>query len=366
MQQSSHSKLKSTWVRLICIGIAGILPSVQVRAEDSHTIENVGTLSWQTSGQTTFAGALELVLAKSPHPASYATLMGASGLAFRLRWHTPAPGKPFAGVGPIGELPDDIGEISRIFGLKVQDGMARPDDAAGRERIRKQITSSVAADRPVICYVSPHQDCGVVYGFKDDGKTVLVRDYYPESAGEQPFTKLDDIFLFVEPGGAPLSPREALLSGLKTAVKNFKRTDQPEFGGGHFLYGSAAYSGWRDALTRVGDGEKGAHLARQINWWVMNSLIDARSAASTYLLKSVSLLRPDAQAHLQRAAEIYKQAAALGREAMRSNETFAPPWSGKSDADWSLDVRNREIETLKRCEQMDAEAIGEIEKALAA
>ena len=65
-------------------------------------IEGVPRLSWGSSPEPTYIGALEAAFRSSDRPLDVTTLMGDSGLCFRLRWATTADGA-FCGSGPCGE-----------------------------------------------------------------------------------------------------------------------------------------------------------------------------------------------------------------------------------------------------------------------
>jgi len=47
-------------------------------------------------------------------------------------------------------------------------------------------------------------------------------------------------------------------------------------------------------------------------------------------------------------------------------DVFLGPWTGKSDNDWTPEVRTREKAILTQCKTLEAAAIAEIEKAVAA
>ena len=331
---------------------------------ESHLIDKTGELGWQSSGKTTFAGALDGIMKASAHPASYDEIMGASGLAFRTRWHTPAKGKEFIGIAPVGELKEDSEKISQVFGLGLKVVDADPADATARNKVSKALIESILANQPVICYVNPNHDCAFVYGFKDSGKTFLVRDYYLETSKEQTFDKLGDVFWFLEAGKEkPLPAKKAFELGLKTAVKNFSRSDEPEMFGGKFAYGVKGFSAWRKAIEAADGDEKAPKLGQKTDWWVMSCLSDARTAAANYLRANRSLLGTTAQSHLKRAEALYREEANELLSVQEKNEAWAAPFSGVS---WNAEIRAREIEVLKQCEKTEAEAISEIEKALSA
>src|SRR5262245_3745437 len=72
-----------------------------------RVIEGVPALSWGTSGETTFCGALSAALAVTDRATDYATLMGDTGLALRLRWYRaddPAEPRGWCNSSAVGEF----------------------------------------------------------------------------------------------------------------------------------------------------------------------------------------------------------------------------------------------------------------------
>jgi hypothetical protein len=60
-----------------------------------------------------------------------------------------------------------------------------------------------------------------------------------------------------------------------------------------------------------------------------------------------------------------KIVAATGGPTWGEKAVFLGPWSGKTIADWTPQVRQREIQILTEAKRLDAEMIKELEKALA-
>jgi len=327
-------------------------------------IPNVAPLKWGSSGETTFAGALAAASAVMPEKADYTRIMGDTGLAFRLRWFDPAAGKPYVGVGAVGEFPREIALAGDALGLTLKPVHAPKSDPIKREAIDQELLASINEFRPVICYVDPNMDCGLIYGYKNQGKSYLVRDYYSETAPEQPYDKLGFFFLFLETGKTPLARKDAVMKGLEAAVENWTRTDEKEMGG-TFAYGAAGYEAWIAALSSDAAGS-GNGLNNHVNWWLMDTLIDARGAATKYLRANASLFSPAAQAHLLKAAQLYDEELGVTSATFNKKDVFLGPWTGKSDKDWTPEVRTHEKALLAQCKTLEAQAIAEIEKALAA
>jgi len=240
-------------------------------------IPNVAPLKWGASGETTFAGALVAASAVLPEKADYTRIMGDTGLAFRLRWFEPPAGSPYVGVGPVGEFPREIALAGDSLGLTLKAAHAPKSDPVKREAVEQELLASINEFRPVICYIDPHMDCGLIYGYKNQGKSYLVRDYYPDTAPEQPYDKFGFFFLFLETGKTPLARKDAVLKGLTAAVEGWKRADEHE-NGGVFSYGASGYDRWTAALSSDTAGSDNG-LNNHVNWWLMDCLVDARGAA---------------------------------------------------------------------------------------
>ena len=327
-------------------------------------IPNVAPLKWGVSGETTFAGALAAASAVLPEKADYTRIMGDTGLAFRLRWFDPAPGKSYIGVAPTGEWPRETALAAASLGLNIKSVHAPKSDPIKREVVDQELLASINEFRPIICYIDPNMDCGLVYGYKDQGKAYLVRDYYPETAGEQSFDKLGFIFYFLEPGKAPLARKDAVVRGLTAAVESWTRPIEME-DGGPFSYGALGYDRWIAALSSDTAGSDSG-LSNHVNWWVMDSLIDARGAAVKYLRANASLFGPAAQSHLLKAAQLYEEEQGVTSATFNRKDVFLGPWTAKSDKDWTPEVRTREKALLAQCKTLETQAVAEIEKALAA
>ena len=355
---------------------------------NDNIIPKIEPLGWGQSGETTFAGSLAIASAVLPDQASYTRVMGDTGLAFRMRWFqppsasAPAAAAPealgvvalpqaapvsYSGVGPTGEWPDEIAMAGKSLGLKMRVVDAAKSDPVKREAVHQEVLASLDEGRPVICYVDPHMDCGLIYGYKGQGKTLVVRDYYPDTKPDQTFDDFGFFFLFLEPGDKPLARKDAVIQGLRAAVKSWSAGDV-EHGGGHFQYGAKAFDSWKAALTEVDAGTgAGPVLPNHPNWWTFDSLVDARGEAVKYLQENAALFSAAGKAHIEKAASLYQQEhAAAAKATFENKEAFLGPWTGKKDTDWTSEVRAREIALLDKCQALEADAIAELQKALEA
>jgi len=337
-----------------------------VKREDGNVwIEGVSTLGWGRQRECTFCGALEAATTVTARPFGYDDLMGWSGLAFRVRWYHGDTGQRWCPSSPVGEFPEEIAALQKATGWELR-GLMGEEGAPNMDRHAPEIVASIDAGLPVLAY-EPGLNMDVVYGYEDGGKTLLMRDYF---TGNEPLrlpaSKLGFMAILLGKRSAPLSHRDALIAGLQAAVSNWRR-GRMAWSKGSYWYGDAAYAHWIGDLGTVDELtglERG--LLFFVNHWNYSSLADARQAASRFLKAEAPLFEGDARAALERAAAAYEEECQLLAEPFRTKGAFLGPWSGKGIADWTPEVRKREQQVLARASKLEAAAIEEIEKALAA
>ena len=326
-------------------------------------LENVPTLAWGKGKECTFAGALEAAMAVTEHPYKYSDIMGFTGLAFRVRWFKGPDGQGICPSCAVGEMEEEIAAAERATGWQLRTEVHHQDE--NMERHAPQIMTSINEGKPVPAY-NEYLDMNVVYGYAEGGKTLLFRDYHRGNV-ELPASKLGWLWVVLGEHRPGLSRREAVIEGLRIAVHNWRREVGRE-GPGEYWYGPAAYRAWSGHLARYdslpNDKRK---LLGHVNWWNMFTVIDARRSAVAFLDENAGLLDGHARKGMLEASSIYKQALAfLESEVLAKGGCFLHFARGKSVADWTPDIRQRETELLTEAERYDAAAIAELDKALAA
>jgi hypothetical protein len=89
----------------------------RVRRENGRVwIDGVPRLRLGASPEPTFIGAFEAAFRSSERPLDIMTLMGDSGLAYRLRWATRDQGNAWCGSGPCGEWPEEVAALGAATG----------------------------------------------------------------------------------------------------------------------------------------------------------------------------------------------------------------------------------------------------------
>ena len=315
-----------------------------VRRDDNRVwIDGVPSVGWDKH-QCTYAGALEAAMAVTQRPVSYTHIMGTTGLAFRTRWFQGRVGQKWCPSSPVGEFPEEIEATQKATGWPMN-VICVPDNPK-MERFTKDIIDSIDAGRPVPAY-EPGLNVDVIYGYKDGGITVLLKDYFKGDI-ELPVDKLGWMLFFLRDPVEPLSKREAFLQGLRIAVKNWQREPWPSEKG-EYLYGGAALARWAEDLGKLdglNQGDKGN--LQFVSNWCFSSMWDARAAAASFLEQNVNELGGDAKPAIQRALELYRRESNLLKDVVTGNQP---------------DARRREF--LGEARKLEAAAIAELKAALA-
>ena len=258
-------------------------------------------------------------------------------------------------------MPDQHAAAAKLTGWELPSDWL---DAEGRDNdeLGGKIVASIDAGRPVVAY-PPIWNMGVVYGYEDGGRTLLVDDYMEDAKPSRlPVEKLGPLHVYLGEHTEPPPLRDALLEALQTAVRDWRRErHQGGLEEREYWYGDAALAAWIADLRGFGalsdEAQKGLH---GIDGWNYTSLHDARKAAVQFLKDWATVLDGESRAALGRAGALYE-------EEVKLLEPLVPEKRKMPDvADWSEEAREREVEILAQARSLEAQAIGEIEKALAA
>jgi len=375
---ASRKRLKERMIEMV----KGAFGEHQLPADFAgRIIKGVPTLGWDASGTTTYIAAVSAALAPTDRAFDYDSLMVYSGLAFRLRFVRRKDGRSWCGVGPVGQFPEEAEAVARATGC--DQPWVRSGDLAEMES-----RTAAAIDSGYCPFAYIHGDSGVIYGYEDGGRTIYVRCYkFGEGFHRMSFQELLDAPggsrgpFFLEPKWRPLAPREALIQGLKMAVRNWRRGRlpaerwQPWRGQDQwdYLFGDAAYEAWRHDLAQYDTlGENAQKALRDIYAWTAATLYDARLAAARHLGDNGCVLGGAAQEHIATAARLYRE---LGDQA-RSLQDEGALWPigtyplGEGNPNppkqWTKAARQLAIETLTEARGLDAAALTEVENALIA
>ena len=329
-------------------------------------IEAVPPLAWGRGRECTFIGALESALAITPAPYIYEDLMGWSALAFRVRWYHGDTGRRWCPSGPVGEGQEVLVALQQATGFELP--AESRSNLADRSMVdfAPRIAAEIRAGRPVLAY-EPQLNMGTVFGFEEEGETLLLRDYMTEEPVRRlPIEMLGPFVCFLGQRTIAASPLDSLLAGIRRGVDSWHRSHEPARLGRYWL-GRAALLKWRDDLQHV---ENLSPTERQllffVNWWTFDCLADARAAAYRFLRRNHELLPGGPHHHLVEAATLYADEARWMRAVLNEQLAFLGPWTGKNGDHWSPAVRERETAVLDRLLTLEADAMGELGNLLEA
>jgi len=325
----------------------------------ANIIEAVPPLAWGKGKDCTFIGALDAALSITDAPFKYSDMMGYSGLAFRVRWFCGKEGAAWCPSCAVGEMDEEIGAIKTTTGWPLLVDFNRPEDQAVTERISRQIIASIDRNKPVLAY-SPQLDMGVIYGYEDAGKTLLMRDY---SKGDELYSlavsELGFLILFIDERKDALSAKKSVIFAFMSAVRNWKR-EHATAGPGEYWYGKAALEHWIDDIRKVEEfpPEQQEQL-RHVSWFNFLTMLDARKAAVVFLEENANLLEnKKAEAEVKIAVEIYRKELELLQVATAKG-MFA-----KTDDNWVKGALELELPVMSQLPQVENVVIMQLDKAL--
>ena len=327
-------------------------------------IEAIPQLAWGRGKECTFIGSLEAALAVTATPHTYENLMGWSALAFRTRWFQGSTGRRCCPSSPVGETAEELDLLRQAIGwdLDVAIGLDQRDRHPAE--FIQTIAAEIRAGRPLLAY-EPQLNVGTLFGFEDEGRTLLMRDYMTDEPAQRlPIDKLGPFLCLLGRQHAALSPRDALLAALERAFENWHRSHVAT-ATGRFWFGRAALHKWHEDLHRAEQLDPEVRkLLFFVNWWNFDSLADARAAAERFLRRNAEFLTGSPHRHLHLAADLFAEEARTLRHILTEKQAFLGPWTGRNVDQWTAIVRTREMDTLAHVLAMETEAFGELENML--
>lgn len=355
----------ASWPRLV-EHVGGPAPVGRVLERDGRVwINGVPRLRWGGSPEPTYIGALEAAFRGSERPLDVTTLLGDSGLGFRVRWATRDAGKSWCGSGPCGEWPEEVEALSSATGYVFRWEGSAPDRPASE--LAARITEHIGRGWPILGFAS-HMDMAVIFGYEDDGKRILVSDYW---ATEEPsvisISDAKEIGMFMARVDPPAPRSAAVRAGLTLALKRWRQgiVDPDPMTGATYYYGNAAYTKWVADLRRASNlsDEQRANLFF-LNGWTYSSLHMNRSEhAARYLRENAAHMSAPARPRLEAAAQRYDRMGELLGKWDPGSPMFGYVKQKKIET-WTDDVRRDEIALLRILHELDMHAMGDIERAL--
>ena len=306
---------------------------------------------------------MSAALTVTDHPCSYSDVMGYTGLAFRVRWFHGETGQRWCPSSPVGEFPEEIEAIQKATGWRLRCEVELDKTELDMGKYRGDIVASIDAGFPVLAY-EPKLNMDVIYGYRNGGETLILEDYFSEKPLELAPEGLGPFVVILEEHGTGMSEEEAIRAGLEIAVANWDREPMPS-AKGRYHYGTGALEAWANDLGEVStlSAEERNNL-HFVSWWNYTSLFDARIAAVAFLGRAAEVLEGSASEALNRASACIEEEIDVLRVSFTEKIAFHGPWSGKGTDAWTEETREREREILRRAEEAEEKAMGELRKAL--
>jgi hypothetical protein len=286
---------------------------------------------------------------------TYVDLMGISGAAFRVQVGNnfcPSSPHPHLGFQCDSRAQEALGYGFALYGCE-------RDDEAGVTRVKKAVVASIDRGWPVLM---DEEETGLVVGYTNGGKDLLVRDPYSKK-GDAP-TRLEEwSWGFAVIAKMPhRASRESIVNSLKVAVKMARVEERLEHG---YACGFAAYERWISELIDetivAGSNPEGEALILG-NAHIYYCLVDARRCASAYLEGTQGEFSDELTRHLLGAAALYREIAAK----LDTGWDNVPwPWKLRSVSDWTMQHRRNQASLLADVLVLERQAVIELENAVA-
>lgn len=302
-------------------------------------------MEWGKNTDNSFIRSTQLTLNALGENYSYDFLMGISGAAFKLHFNPdwcPGSADSTTGFDVSNVLFKSLGYECE---LKKIDDNSFNDIRSLYHMIINQINQGVPiiAINLKVCPV-----WGIITGYLKNKPGILCRTYFDEGKNYSMAEHAPWLSFFIGNKGKSLDMSELLRNSLTVAVQ-LARTD--EFG--EYKSGFSAFGNWIEKLEK----KSKAFDEHEVNLTILDYLIDSRQAAVKYLhsMNKLNLMKKgDLMSNNYRAeVELLKN--------LRKN--ILPSYdSGKKD--WTVDVINKQIESLTQVLKTEKETIGLIEKEL--
>ena len=334
----------------------------------SRVLENIPKLGWGTRKECTYCGALEAALTLTDHPFDYPTIMGVTGLAFRTRWYQgPADYQRWCPSSCVGEFPEEDGWFREATGWRFRVEAHLNEESPKMGRFAPDVVKSINAGRPVLGY-DKTWNIAVIKGYEDGGRTVLVQTYGSPDTQKWTLDELPGFLVLFEGFDKPLPPADMLMHSLRIAARNWDRDDglYDYMGKGQYLYGHRAVKQWAEDIGRHDEWtEKERELLFFVNWWCFTNLLDSRQAAVEFLRGHLDAVSGEKKLALAHVISLYEEEIDLLRPpSFEGKEVFLGPWTGKSQADWTPEVRQQEQAFLLQAMKIESAAVSEIKSVI--
>lgn len=322
---------------------------------------------WLESVQGWFVGdkessvhaAQEAAMQAAGEAIDYHTLLGVSGLAFRMQVSKEGlcPSSPHSCCGY-----RCIQRSAQALPWEIDLYKVSPEDTEGTARARKAVVDSIERGMPV---QYGREEDGLIVGYQNDGQEWLVLHRFKEG-GKVMVTETEwpwGMLIFTRPKETHADLFSLALEALRQAIE---MAHSPESGG--YYLGFHAWEAYIAKLTDLLDADpENRQGSMHGNAWIYECLIQYRRSAAVYLRQVAADFPGPGASHLHKAASLYEQ---MANRILCDQENcltaIAPfPWMLKEGETWTRNQIEDQVSRLKEAYALEREAITDLEQALA-
>lgn len=314
-----------------------------------------GWAPWER--QSSVHAAQETVMRAVGEETSYESLLGVSGLAFRMQLSqeglcpsSPHPACGFACVDrSIEALPWQVRSLR-----------CGPADVDTIREARRAVVESIERGVPV---QYGNEEDGVIVGYQNEGEEWIC--YHPLRGDGNSFVEAQwpwGVVLFTARKETPADPRALATGALRQAVAMAEAGEAAQY-----FVGFRAWTEYMARLRALENADEESLVPVSLgNAWIYECLVRYRASAAGYLQVIAGEFDSQAAEHLRRAAELYhKISAVVLSDPDTAPRALAPyPWMLRAGARWDSETRRNQVDRLERSLVLEREAIHEIRAAL--
>jgi len=322
--------------------------------------------------ECTFIGSLEAALDFLGENTDYIELMGMSGAAFRLQFHTIEWTTSSIDMFSRSESASFLGYYLEKYRLLNKDGRISTPKYDMMRIIKKEINS----DRPVIGFnLMKALDWGVISGYQDG--ELLVRDYHEKEDMERvkgyvTAERFPNIIFTLNKNDYKPDKVESVKKSISFSVNKFRSNRLFD----EYANGLSAYDAWINGLSdekTFSDMDKETYK----NYWLVNGLMysnlyDARRSAHLFLERISEMIDDE---DIKDAAEYYGDLKEIIWDNWiyfplpfflnKSRTTIQIPGGRYVEGNgWSGNMRKNGCKSLRLIKKMESRAVKRLEKAV--
>ncbi len=318
--------------------------------DDAVVIDGIKSLRWETGMENSFLGTVFRLDEKFGRGISYTDIVGLSGYGFRTQFYDGwCPSSPDATTGfNCGErILDILGYRYKFYWLDEMKNAPEEgcDDGQVEYRTKEEmlelIQDGINGGYPVIAIdLIDIPEWGLITGYQKEGSELFVRSYYDSTRGYDLAEKFPWVICVID-GYRELPLEDRYEESLKLARELYVDKSY-----GPYFSGLNAVENWMKALIAPDFGEVSKVPQKENmvlgNWWITQSLKEARGTAAEYLLSNIDRFQRSGD-EIRQMAEFYEREASLLKESF----LYMPnPFQQSAFESWSPEDRRKQHEIL--------------------